>query len=226
MFYDKNQKIRVLITAGPTREHIDPVRYISNESTGKMGYAIAEAFLEAGMDVILISGPVHISHNVPVDKITHVSSALEMLEAARSEWNDVDVVIFSAAVADYRVETVASEKIKKDDENMSLQLVKNPDIALEFGKVKRANQFSIGFALETENLLDNARKKLLKKNLDFVVLNSAREVGAGFGWDTNRVTFVYPEKVVEFEMKQKKDVAYDILAASETFIKQHGVCAQ
>ena len=155
------------------------MRYISNESTGKMGYAIAEAFLEAGMDVILISGPVHISHNVPVDKITHVSSALEMLEAARSEWNDVDVVIFSAAVADYRVETVASEKIKKDDENMSLQLVKNPDIALEFGKVKRANQFSIGFALETENLLDNARKKLLKKNLDFVVLNSALEVGAG-----------------------------------------------
>src|SRR5574343_1942117 len=130
-----------------------------------------------------------------------------MLEAARLECNDIDVVIFSAAVADYRVETFASEKIKKDDENMSLQLIKNPDIALEFGKVKRADQFSIGFALETENLFDNARKKQMKKKLDYVDLNSAREVGAGFGWDTNRVTFVYPEKVVEFKMKQKKEVA-------------------
>lgn len=226
MIQESQSTVRVLITAGPTREHIDPVRYISNESTGKMGYAIAEAFLDAGMDVTLISGPVHIGHSVPVDKIIHVNSALEMYEVARCEWNDADIVIFTAAVADYRVETVAQEKIKKNDDELTLQLVKNPDIAFEFGKVKRADQFSVGFALETENLLENARKKLFKKNLDLVVLNSAKEVGAGFGWDTNRVTFVFPRTTKEFIMKQKRDVAFDILEAVQLMIQKQEVCAQ
>lgn len=162
----KNKK--VLITAGPTREGIDPVRYISNHSTGKMGYALAETCLHQGAKVFLVSGPVHIHVTHPNLEIIPVNSASEMYLACCRFFEEVDIVVFAAAVADYRPHRIAAQKIKKDQDIFSIRMIKNVDIAFEFGKIKRTDQLSVGFALETEEELNNAEGKLEKKNFDMI----------------------------------------------------------
>lgn len=201
-----------LVTAGPTREPIDPVRYISNHSSGKMGYAIAHSLAAHGAKVHLVSGPVNIKpENIDGVEIHQVSSASEMFEKCKSYFSMIDGAIFAAAVADYSVKNVSTQKIKKDDNELEIQLVKNPDIAYEFGKIKRQEQISVGFALETQDELNNAKAKLVKKNFDFVVLNSTNDENATFGYDTNKITIVYPHKNIEFGLKSKNRVAEDIV---------------
>jgi phosphopantothenoylcysteine decarboxylase/phosphopantothenate--cysteine ligase len=202
----------ILITAGPTREAIDPVRYISNHSSGKMGYAIAAALLRQGARVILVSGPVNIRLQHPNLKLIPVSSANEMLTACCTYFEDIDIAIFAAAVADYRPERVAEKKIKKSGDELLIKLVKNPDIAMEFGKLKRCHQLSIGFALETNDELKHAGEKLRCKNFDMVVLNSMNDAGATFGHDTNKVTIIKKGVAgVNFPIKSKTEVADDII---------------
>lgn len=201
---------KVLITSGPTFEAIDPVRFIGNHSSGKMGKAIAETFKLSGADVTMISGPsTYLPEGVKIIKIT---SAMEMLKEAQALHSDADIVIFSAAVADYRPENPAQDKIKKKENNLQLNLVKNPDIAKELGSVKKA-QFHIGFALETSNEIVNAQEKRIKKNFDLIVLNSLNDSGAGFQSDTNKVTFFDSNNIEKkFELKSKKEVAEDIVS--------------
>tara|TARA_A100000171_G_scaffold50980_1_gene63820 strand:- start:9117 stop:10328 length:1212 start_codon:yes stop_codon:yes gene_type:complete len=202
---------KVVITAGPTYEAIDPVRFIGNHSSGKMGYAIAEEAASLGAEVILVSGPSHVVlKNTRVTKIS-VTSAKEMYEAVHQHFNTCDVAVLSAAVADYRPATIASEKIKKKTGALTLQLEKTEDILASIGKIK-TKQFLVGFALETQNELENAKSKLEKKNLDLIVLNSLKDKGAGFKGDTNKVTFVTKDnKVIPFSVKPKTEVAKDIL---------------
>jgi phosphopantothenoylcysteine decarboxylase/phosphopantothenate--cysteine ligase len=210
---------KILITAGPTREAIDPVRYISNHSTGKMGYAIAEQFLQQGAKVFLVSGPVNISLNHPNLTIVNVNSASEMYLACCRFFEEVDIAVFAAAVADYRPAKVAEQKIKKDESSFTISLVKNVDIAYEFGKVKRPGQVSVGFALETNDELAHAEGKLQKKNFDMVILNSMNDANATFGYDTNKITVVkkdLPPK--EFSLKQKSEVAKDIVKEIAAFL--------
>ncbi|MBC5838857.1 phosphopantothenoylcysteine decarboxylase domain-containing protein [Flavobacterium muglaense] len=205
----KNKKI--LITAGPTREYIDPVRFISNESSGKMGYAIAEALHQMGADVILISGPVSITSSFPKNKIVSVMSGNQMYEACQKHFENIDVAIFCAAVADYKAKNTSVIKIKKIENETTLELEKNVDIAFEFGKVKTENQKSVGFALETNNIHENAVDKLKKKNFDLIVVNSPN-VNEGFGYDTNKITIVDKNlSLFSFPLKNKKEVALDIL---------------
>ncbi len=206
----KNKKI--LITAGPTREYIDPVRFISNESSGKMGYAIAEALHQMGADVILVSGPVCLTSSLPKHKIISVLSGRQMYEACQQYFETIDVAIFCAAVADYTPKIISDIKIKKIEDETTLVLQKNIDIAFQFGKVKRKNQKSIGFALETNNIHENAIGKLKKKNFDFVVMNSPN-VNEGFGYDTNKIAIVDKDLCLyAFALKNKKDVALDIIS--------------
>lgn len=202
---------KIVITAGPTYEAIDPVRFIGNHSSGKMGYAIADEAANLGAEVILVSGPSHVAlKNSFVNKIS-VTSAKEMYVAVHEHFNTCDVAILSAAVADYRPATVASEKIKKKEGELTLQLEKTEDILASIGQLK-TNQFLVGFALETQNELENAKSKLEKKNLDLIVLNSLKDKGAGFKGDTNKVTFITKDnKVVPFSVKPKTEVAKDIL---------------
>ncbi|KAK6020464.1 phosphopantothenoylcysteine decarboxylase/phosphopantothenate--cysteine ligase domain protein [Ostertagia ostertagi] len=210
---------RVLITAGPTREAIDPVRYISNHSSGKMGYAIAEQFLNLGAIVTLISGPVNLTLDHPCLNIVSITTAGEMYLACCQHFEEADIVVFSAAVADYRPAKVARQKIKKDDESFSFQMVKNIDIAFEFGKVKQNDQLSIGFALETCDEYTHAIKKMEKKNFDLVILNSMNDDQAGFGFDTNRITTIsrdHSKKV--FPLKSKKAVARDIVSETVSLL--------
>lgn len=204
--------MRVLITAGPTYEPLDPVRFLGNHSTGKMGYALAEAFAAAGAEVALISGPTNLPDPAnPHILTTRVQTAAEMYEAATDAARLADVWVFAAAVADYRPAEVATQKIKKSGERLTLELVKNVDIAFELGKTKRPEQFSVGFALETENEQAHALGKLERKNFDLIVLNSLRDAGAGFRHDTNRVTLLEAGgRVTAFELKSKTDVALDI----------------
>ena len=201
----------VLITSGPTVESIDPVRFISNRSSGKMGYAIAKAFSNAGANVTVISGP----SNITTDPhITHigVESASEMLEKTESYFNTSDVVIFAAAVADYKPLQVAMQKIKKKDSQMTLALTKTVDIAGTLAQGKKPNQLLIGFALETEQELEYAIGKLERKNLDYIVLNSLNDPGAGFAHDTNKITVIDKYKnTTRFPLKSKDEVALDIL---------------
>lgn len=178
----------ILITAGPTQEAIDPVRYIGNRSTGKMGAAIAESALKAGAKVTLVMGPSYVETSHGIERI-NVTSAQEMFEACLAIFPKVDAAILSAAVADYRPKQVASEKIKKKAEALTLELERTPDILASLGQQKGA-KILVGFALETENELVNARTKLIRKNADMIVLNSLRIAGAGFGHDTNQVTLV------------------------------------
>lgn len=204
---------KVLITAGPTYEKIDAVRFIGNFSTGKMGYALAMEFANQGADVILVSGPTHLEIRHPKVKKISVMSAREMYEVANEYFTASNVAILSAAVADFRPEMAAEQKIKKtsNSQTMDLHLVQNPDILASLGSKKKENQILVGFALETNDELANAKKKLEKKNLDFIVLNSLQDVGAGFGYDTNKVTFVFRDGKVEQEpLKSKKEVAADI----------------
>ncbi|SDY09780.1 phosphopantothenoylcysteine decarboxylase [Hymenobacter psychrophilus] len=204
--------MRVLITAGPTYEPLDPVRFLGNHSTGKMGYALAEAFAAAGAEVALISGPTNLPDPAsPHILTTRVQTAAEMYAAATDAARLADVWVFAAAVADYRPAEVATQKIKKSGERLTLELVKNVDIAFELGKTKRPEQFSVGFALETENEQAHALGKLERKNFDLIVLNSLRDAGAGFRHDTNRVTLLEAGgRVTAFELKSKTDVALDI----------------
>lgn len=202
---------KALVTAGPTHEAIDPVRFIGNHSSGKMGYAIAEQLSALGADVTLVSGPT--SLNLTDNRIHRidVTSAEEMLQACETIFNNCDIAICSAAVADYRPKEVANLKIKKDSPEFGLNLVKTPDILAKLGQEKKAGQILIGFALETNNEVENAIKKLEKKNLDFIVLNSMNDEGAAFKNDNNKITIIDRTKKQElFELKPKNEVAIDI----------------
>lgn len=202
---------KILITAGPTYEAIDPVRFIGNFSSGKMGIALANEAVRQGAEVHLILGPSTEKNIHSQIHLHRVVSAQQMYEAAVIEFSTCDIAILAAAVADYTPETVASEKIKKKGGNLSLTLVPTVDILASLGKIK-TTQTLIGFALETENEVANAQTKLEKKNLDAIVLNSLRDTGAGFGTDTNKVTFITKETQISFPLKSKEEVAKDILA--------------
>jgi phosphopantothenoylcysteine decarboxylase / phosphopantothenate---cysteine ligase len=202
----------VLITAGPTKEAIDPVRFISNHSSGKMGYAIAEEFLKQGAKVVLVSGPVNLSLSHPNLTLISVTSANEMYQACCHFFETCDIAVFSAAVADYRPKLVAKEKIKKDDACFVIEMVKNIDIATEFGRHKQAYQIAVGFALETNDEYNHAIGKLHRKNFDMVVLNSMNDAGATFGHDTNKISIISKAlKRMDFPLKSKAGVAKDIV---------------
>lgn len=201
---------KVLVTAGPTQEAIDPVRFISNHSTGKMGYAIAKQAMLRGADVTLISGPTSLSFPSYV-KIISIKSAQEMYEAVVKEAKHQDIIIKAAAVADYKPRYVNQEKTKKTDGDMAIELERTQDILLQLGKNRDKNQFLCGFSMETENMLENSRKKLQKKNLDMIVANNLKEDGAGFGTDTNRVTLITKETETELPLLSKEEVANQIL---------------
>lgn len=202
---------RLLITAGPTYEDLDPVRYLGNRSTGRMGIALAEAAAARGARVDLVLGPTNLSTAATNVTVHHVRSAREMHAISVAAWPKVDGGILAAAVADYRPEKVDDQKIKKSDKPLRISLVRNPDIAAELGQDKKAGQRLVGFALETENGLANARRKLKSKNLDFIVLNTPNDEGAAFGHATNKIQVITDNKVVPFELKPKTEVAGDIL---------------
>lgn len=203
---------KILITAGPTQEAIDPVRYISNHSTGKMGYAIAHAFAMAGADVTIICGPTAQARPFAGIQLIAVRSAQEMYEAAQAHFSNSDVIILSAAVADYTPAYPADRKIKKKESHFTIELTKTVDIAATLGKQKQESQLMVGFALETDNELENALGKLKSKNLDLIVLNSLNDKGAGFAHDTNKITVIEANGAVHaFDLKSKSDVAQDIL---------------
>lgn len=203
---------KVVITAGPTYEKIDPVRFIGNYSSGKMGFALAEECAACGADVTLVAGPVSLKTPHASIKRIDVESASEMYEAARSEFEDADAAILCAAVADFTPDNKATEKIKREKGgNLQLELKPTPDIAASLGAAKRPDQRLVGFALETNNAESNARDKLARKNLDFIVLNSLEDKGAGFAVDTNKVTIIDAEKATQYPLKSKKEVARDIV---------------
>lgn len=209
----------VLITAGPTYEAIDPVRFIGNHSSGKMGFSLAEESVKRGAKVILISGPTSQKTSNKNIEIHRVTSAKEMYEEVFKYYEKVDIAIASAAVADYAPKIVAKEKIKKSEEEFTIELVKNPDILKTMGE-KKTHQFLVGFALETHNEEENAKSKLQKKNLDMIVLNSLRDEGAGFQKDTNKVKILTHSEQKEFSLKSKDEVAKDILDFVETQLKK------
>lgn len=200
----------VLITAGPTYEAIDPVRFIGNHSSGKMGFSIAEEAAKRGAKVILVSGPSSQKTNNKEIEVHRVTSAKEMFDEVFKHYENVDIAIASAAVADYAPKEVAKEKIKKNDNDLVIDLVKNPDILKTMGE-KKQDQFLVGFALETQNEEANAKGKLEKKNLDMIVLNSLRDEGAGFKNDTNKIRIITHTENREFSLKSKNEVAADIL---------------
>ena len=213
---------RVLITAGPTVEKIDPVRYISNFSSGKMGFALAEECASRGALVTLVAGPVSLkTENSSIERID-VTTAVEMHDAVMRALPDNDAIILCAAVADYRVENVADKKIKREKNTAPvLQLTPNPDIARAVGQAKRADQVSVGFALETDNEDVNAQSKMERKNLNFIVMNSLRDKNAGFQVDTNKVTiFTDKGEVLEGECKSKRDVAHDIVDVLQNYLNK------
>lgn len=209
----------VLITAGPTYEAIDPVRFIGNHSSGKMGFSLAEEAVRRGAKVILISGPTSQKTSNKNIEIHRITSAKEMYDEVFKYYEKVDIAIASAAVADYAPKIVAKEKIKKSEEEFTIELVKNPDILKTMGE-KKTHQFLVGFALETQNEEENAKNKLQKKNLDMIVLNSLRDEGAGFQKDTNKVKILTHSEQKEFSLKSKDEVAKDILDFVETQLKK------
>lgn len=223
-FFDFNQKKSlegktVLITAGPTYEAIDPVRFIGNHSSGKMGFSLAEEAAKRGAKVILISGPSSLKQKHENIDLHRVTSAKEMLGKVFEYYDTIDIGIASAAVADYAPKVVASEKIKKNEDSFTIELIKNPDILKTMGE-KKSHQFLVGFALETQNEEENAKGKLAKKNLDMIVLNSLRDEGAGFKNDTNKIKIFTQTEKLEFDLKSKENVAKDILDCIETqFLK-------
>ena len=201
----------VLITAGPTYEAIDPVRFIGNHSSGKMGFEIAKSAANKGAEVILITGPTNQKVEHSFIKTIPVTSAEDMYNAAHEYYNNVDVAILSAAVADYKPKNVSAKKIKKKDDTLTLELTKTKDILASLGEIKK-NQLLVGFALETNNELENAKSKLNNKNLDLIVLNSLNDKGAGFGGNTNKVTILdKQENITKFELKSKAEVAQDLM---------------
>ncbi len=200
---------KVLITAGPTYEPIDPVRFIGNHSSGKMGFELANRALDLGAEVVLVTGPTHLDLNHSGLKLIRVKSAEEMYAEVLKYYSDMDIAIASAAVSDYRPENTFDKKIKKDSDTLTLKLVKNPDILKTLGQRKK-DQILIGFALETNNELENARKKLHNKNLDLIVLNSLNDEGAGFKTDTNKISIITKDEIIRFDKKPKSEVAKDI----------------
>jgi len=200
----------VLVTAGPTCEDIDPVRYITNHSSGKMGYALARQARNLGATVTLVSGETSLSQPVGVNYIS-IHSAGDMANAVLSASDEQDVIIMAAAVADYTPLTPAEKKIKKSDDDLNIPLKRTTDILYNLGKKKKENQILIGFAMETENLLDNAAEKLKKKNADYIIANSIREVGAGFGVDTNSVTILSEKETKRLGLLSKEETAKEIL---------------
>lgn len=202
---------KVLITAGPTQEDLDPVRFISNHSSGKMGYAMADAFAAAGCEVTLVSGPVAIAAP-EVKELIKIRSAQEMYEATASRAEASDLIVFAAAVADYAPKVRADQKIKKKESELSLELTKTVDIAATVGARKKEQQLLMGFALETNNEVENAKSKLRRKNFDFVVLNSLNDIGAGFGHDTNQVVVLDKNETIRtFGLRPKSELAEDLL---------------
>lgn len=205
---------RVLITAGPTHEALDPVRFIGNHSTGKMGFALAEQAATEGAKVTLVSGPTNqITSNKSIE-VVKVTSAEEMFLACKERYSSTDICILSAAVADYKPKEISDQKIKKSDQVITIDLVKTYDIAAELGKIKKSHQINVGFALETENEKSNAEAKLKKKNFDLIVLNSLNDSRAGFGFDTNKITILDKHNnLTSYELKSKHAVAKDIVNA-------------
>lgn len=204
-------KKKVVITAGPTYEKIDPVRFIGNYSSGKMGYALAEECAARGAEVILVSGPVQLTTSHPGIRRIDVESAAEMHEATLREFADADAAILCAAVADFTPEEVADHKIKREHDNLMLRLKPTHDIAAALGQRKQAHQCLVGFALETDHEAEHAQNKLRRKNLNFIVLNSLRDAGAGFRHDTNKITILDAEGSTAYPLKSKKEVAADIV---------------
>jgi len=209
---------KVLITAGPTRESLDPVRFITNHSSGKMGYSLATAALERGAKVTLISGPTNLCPPKGV-KLIKINTTLEMYDAVMNNYIDQNIIIKSAAVADYRPETVSTSKIKKTEGNLTLKLVRNPDILKELGSLKE-DRVLVGFAAESDNVIENAKGKIKRKNLDFIVANDITEEGAGFGIDTNIVSIIdKSDKIEKIEKCSKIQIAHRILDKANKFIK-------
>jgi len=215
-FFDQKAKLKhkkILITAGPTYESIDPVRFIGNFSSGKMGIRLAEVAASMGAEVTLVLGPTNQKPDPSFQiEVIHVVSAEQMLSSVSSKITHFDYFILAAAVADYKPENPSLEKIKKTEDSITLKLVKNPDIAAFIGEKKQSNQKLIGFALETQNILNNAQTKLDKKNMDMIVINSPKDEGAGFGFDTNKIQILKKSgELISFELKSKEKVAIDIL---------------
>lgn len=211
---------KILVTAGPTRESLDPVRFITNHSSGKMGYEIAKAASYRGASVVLVSGPC--SQTEPLfAKTVHVESALDMFNAVKENFPECDAVVKAAAVADYRPCSVSDEKIKKssDGSDLTLKLERTDDILAWLGQNKKSGQFLCGFSMETQNMLENSKAKLTKKNLDMIVANNLKTEGAGFGVDTNVVTFIKPDSVQELPCMTKRQVAHKLL--DEIFSKKN-----
>ena len=216
-FFSRSQKLKgktVLVTAGPTHEAIDPVRFIGNHSSGKMGFAIAESLATAGAEVNLVTGPTMQHTSNPHINVKKVVSAEDMYRACTELFPTSDIAVLAAAVADYKPIVVADQKIKKKDENLVLELTKTHDIAASLGKLKHNGQVIVGFALETQDEKSNALKKLESKNFDLIVLNSLNDSGAGFGHDTNKISIIDRQQNVRtFDLKNKRDVANDIVSA-------------
>ncbi|MDE5604472.1 MAG: bifunctional phosphopantothenoylcysteine decarboxylase/phosphopantothenate--cysteine ligase CoaBC [Eubacterium sp.] len=202
--------LNVLVTAGPTVEKIDPVRYITNHSTGKMGYAIAEAAAKRGAKVTLVSGPTNIEPPMFVDVI-NIESAEDMYNAVMQNMADCDILIKAAAVADYTIQDISDEKIKKSDDDFSLNLVRTKDILKAAGMHKKENQVVCGFSMETSNLVENSQKKLASKNCDIIIANNLKDEGAGFGTDTNKITVITKDEVNSLDLLSKKQVAVEVL---------------
>ena len=211
---------KVTVTAGATTEDIDPVRYLTNRSTGKMGYAIAEQAILKGATVVLISGKTNLKPPRGLSKFIEARSAEEMYQEVKREFFDTDILIKAAAVADFTPKVVTKNKIKKQDENLVIDLKRTKDIAFEMGQLKKSNQVMVGFAAETESVLEHAVQKLKKKNLDFIVSNDLTKSGAGFGTDTNIVNFLFPDGEIEkYDLMRKKEVADRILEKAHTILQ-------
>ncbi len=209
---------RVLITAGPTHEPLDPVRFIGNRSSGKTGFALADAFHKAGADVRLILGPVCEGYQRLPYKVVRVQTAREMFDAVMGRKDETDIFVMAAAVADFRPAQTATNKIKKTGSRLHIELEPNPDILASLGHSKSEGQILVGFALETENEKQNALEKLQRKNADMIVLNSLRDAGAGFGTDTNKITVLHRDGTSrEYPLKSKKALAYDLLREMEKY---------
>jgi phosphopantothenoylcysteine decarboxylase/phosphopantothenate--cysteine ligase len=221
-FFQKKKSLNkknILITAGPTYEKIDAVRFIGNYSSGKMGYALAEECAERGGNVILISGPTNIETKNPAITLLKVTSAKEMYEQCIKHFKKSDAAILCAAVADFTLENTITGKLKREGNNLSLNLIPTTDIAAELGKLKEKKQIIIGFALEKENEQENAKEKLRRKNLDFIVLNSLNDKGAGFNSDTNKISIINNKgEISKFNLKSKREVATDIIDKLEEYL--------
>lgn len=215
--------LKVLVTAGPTVEKIDPVRYITNHSSGKMGYAVAEIASKRGADVTLISGPVHIEPPAFV-KTVNIQSADDMYNAVMDNLSDCDILVKAAAVADYTVPNASDEKIKKKDDDLSFALSKTKDILKAVGERKTDRQIICGFSMETSNLIENSKKKLVSKNCDMIIANNLKDDGAGFGVDTNKVTIITENNADSLDVMTKKETAEKILDAALSLLKSKREC--